>query len=46
MEAGSRCVGRRKRVGRGSHTVDVDLVAGDGRALAVDCGHDFGFEVL
>lgn len=27
-------------------TVDVDLVTGDGRALAVDCGNDFGLEVL
>jgi len=26
--------------------VDVDLVAGDGRALAIDCGYDFGLEVL
>lgn len=27
-------------------TVDVDLIAGDGGTLAVDCGYDFGFEVL
>ena len=29
-----------------STVVHVDLVAGDGRALAVDCGDDFGLEVL
>jgi hypothetical protein len=26
--------------------VHVDLVAGNSRALAVDCGYDFGLEVL
>lgn len=31
---------------RGMRTVDVDLVAGDGGALAVDSGYDFGLEVL
>lgn len=30
----------------GERTVDVDLVTGDGRALAVNCRYDFGLEVL